>query len=335
MKEYEVNVLEQYDIEVNGTRRTRGAVLCDTDRGVLLLKEAGIAGKRVPLLYKLCENLEKSGYPNVDQIIKNQEEEYISEAEDGTRYMLTRWFNGRECDVRREGEILEAVRNLAKLHKMMCYEEEEDWDDVRGESVLNEYERHNRELKKVRSFVRKKSLKGEFEAAFLKCFDVMYEWAVWASEQMAASSYEELYQESLRRRTIVHGDYNYHNVLMVPGGIATTNFGHYRVDVQMSDFYYFLRKILEKTNWDEQLGRAMLHAYHRIKPISEAEEEYLCLRLSYPEKFWKIANSYYHSNKAWVPAKNIEKLQKEIVGMEEKRRFLEHIFPFHFLECKV
>lgn len=132
MKEYELNVLEQYDIEVNGTRRARGAVLCDTDRGTLLLKEAQVAGKRIPLLYKLYENLEKNGYPNVDQIIKNKEEEYISEAEDGTKYMLTRWFNGRECDVRRESEILEAVKNLARLHKIMCYAEEEGWDEVRG-----------------------------------------------------------------------------------------------------------------------------------------------------------------------------------------------------------
>lgn len=185
-----------------------------------------------------------------------------------------------------------------------------------------EYERHNRELKKVRSFIRKKSVKGEFEAAFLKCFDEMYEWAVGAAEQMERSAYEELFRESRSKRSLVHGDYNYHNVLMIPGGIATTNFGRYHVDVQMSDFYYFLRKILEKSNWDEQLGRAMLHTYHKIKPISEAEEEYLCVRLSYPEKFWKIANSYYHSNKAWVPVKNIEKLQKEIVGLSEKGDFL-------------
>ena len=35
MKDFETDVLEQYHIEVKGTRKTRGAILCDTDRGML------------------------------------------------------------------------------------------------------------------------------------------------------------------------------------------------------------------------------------------------------------------------------------------------------------
>lgn len=40
MKDYGVSVLEQYQMDVYGTRRIRGAVLCDTDKGLFLLKEA-------------------------------------------------------------------------------------------------------------------------------------------------------------------------------------------------------------------------------------------------------------------------------------------------------
>ena len=39
MKDYGISVLEQYQMEVNSTHRIRGAVLCDTDRGLFLLKE--------------------------------------------------------------------------------------------------------------------------------------------------------------------------------------------------------------------------------------------------------------------------------------------------------
>ena len=38
MKEYEAEVLEQYDMEVKGTRKMRGAFFCDTDEGAMLLK---------------------------------------------------------------------------------------------------------------------------------------------------------------------------------------------------------------------------------------------------------------------------------------------------------
>jgi len=42
--------------------------------------------------------------------------------------------------------------------------------------------------------------------------------------------------------------------------------------------------------------------------------------LAYPEKFWKITNSYYHSGKAWIPAKNVEKLSLSVAQTEEKKR---------------
>ena len=35
MKDFETDVLEQYHIEVKGTRKTRGAILCDTDSCLL------------------------------------------------------------------------------------------------------------------------------------------------------------------------------------------------------------------------------------------------------------------------------------------------------------
>ena len=40
MQEFEQKILEQYDIEVNSTRKVRGAVLCETNKGVILLKSS-------------------------------------------------------------------------------------------------------------------------------------------------------------------------------------------------------------------------------------------------------------------------------------------------------
>ena len=39
MQEFEQKILEQYDIEVSSTRKVRGAVLCETNKGLFLLKE--------------------------------------------------------------------------------------------------------------------------------------------------------------------------------------------------------------------------------------------------------------------------------------------------------
>lgn len=328
MKDYSLNVLEQYDIEVNSTRKVRGAVLCDTDVGALLLTEAAVSDHKLSVLEMLLTKISGCGYERVDSIFINKEGELVTEAEDGTRYVLKRWFSGRECDVKREQEVLEAVRNLARLHRMMKLPGEES-GEFPGNNLQEEFRRHNRELRKVRTFIRNRTAKGTFEQVVLEHFEAMYLWAEQAEKKLLSSAYERLTQTSREEGTIIHGDYNYHNVWMTPKGIATTNFEHFANDIQASDLYYFMRKVLEKHEWNTELGRAMLRVYQEIMPLSEEERDYLAIRFSYPEKFWKLINSYYHSNKAWIPEKDVEKLRTVIAQTERKKRFLESIFSFH------
>lgn len=328
MKDYSLNVLEQYDIEVNSTRKVRGAVLCDTDVGALLLTEAAVSDHKLPVLEMLLTQISGCGYERVDSIFINKEGELITEAEDGTRYVLKRWFSGRECDVKREQEVLEAVRNLARLHRMMKLPGEES-GEFPGNNLQEEFRRHNRELRKVRTFIRNRTAKGTFEQVVLEHFEAMYLWAEQAEKKLLSSAYERLTQTSREEGTIIHGDYNYHNVWMTSKGIATTNFEHFANDIQASELYYFMRKVLEKHEWNTELGRAMLRVYQEIMPLSEEERDYLAIRFSYPEKFWKLINSYYHSNKAWIPEKDVEKLRTVIAQTERKKRFLESIFSFH------
>jgi CotS family spore coat protein len=363
MQEYEMSVLEQYEIEVTSTRKTRGAVLCYSNirrnlpgmdleggqsirknqpetgsdgGGVLLLKEVKVSPRRIPALYELYEYLYSQGVTCIDRIVPTRDGAYFATLEDGSRYILKQWFQGRECDVKRTSEILASATNLAKLHLVMQHPMESPVSA--GPHMKEEYLRHNRELKKVRRFTRGVEPKGEFEFVFLKYFEQMYRWADAAVEELESSDYERLYRESLERSCLTHGEYNYHNILMLQGDynnrrepyrIATTNFEKFKRDVQVEDLYYFLRKVMEKQGWQLRLGDHMLNAYSAVRPLTEPEIEYLKIRLVYPEKFWKVANSYYHSNKAWMPVKNLEKLELAIRQTKEKKRFLEEIFAFH------
>ena len=73
----------------------------------------------------------------------------------------------------------------------------------------------------------------------------------------------------------------------------------------------------------------MLNAYSTFLPLGEREMDYLAICLSYPEKFWKVADSYYRSSKTWISMKSVEKLEMAIRQTEEKKHFLETIFSFH------
>ena len=44
---------------------------------------------------------------------------------------------------------------------------------------------------------------------------------------------------------------------MLKPGTAVTNFEHWGFDVQISDLYRFMRKILEKYSWDKSAERLL------------------------------------------------------------------------------
>ena len=319
-------MIENYDVNVNSTRKVRGAIFYDTEQGPMLLCELKVSTKRLPMLFSLGQELEKQGYERMDHLQKTKEDQLFCEDEYGTKYVLKKWFHGKECDPQKESEIMEAVRNMALLHRSM--EETACDKSYKREALDDEYFRHNRELRKVRTFIRNKTMKGKFELAFLKDFEEMYEWATASLQYLQESDYKTLLEQSLKNGKMVHGDYNYHNVLMTNAGVATTNFEHAYAGIPVTDLYYFLRKIMEKHAWNISLGHKMLETYNRILPLSSAEMEYIALCISYPEKFWKLANSYYRSNKSWISSKNVEKLETAIFQLQLKQEFLQNIFSF-------
>ena len=323
MGEKEVEVLSQYDIDVKNTKKVRGAVLCDTKQGLYLVKELDCSEKTLSALYEVQQRLQGQGYKNIDILMKNKEEQLYSRAEDGAKYIVKQWFHGKESDIHKENDILKSVDNLARLHNMLVFEE---MPEVRKKEPLKEvFSRHNRELKKIRTFIRGRVCKGEFESLYLSEFDNVYMRAESALEKL--DEFECKYRLSSygNQSAVVHGDYNYHNILMTSCGIATTNFEHIYQGMQIDDFYYFLRKTMEKNQWSIHLGHKMIENYSKEKSISKEELLYLGICLAYPEKFWKAANSYYRSRKSWIPAKSLEKLQLSIKQMEEKRLFLQEV----------
>ena len=134
---------------------------------------------------------------------------------------------------------------------------------------------------------------------------------------------DSVFKEAEAENHMVHGDYNYHNLLVCQEGMAVTGFEHAHRDVQMEDLYYFLRKCMEKHHYDERLGYRMMRAYDSVNKLGKKERDYLAIRLAYPEKFWKISNQYMAHKKHWISPRYIEKLEEFIHNKEARSIFLE------------
>ena len=108
--------------------------------------------------------------------------------------------------------------------------------------------------------------------------------------------------------------------------IAVVNFNHSAKGLQIQDLYFFLRKVMEKHDWNVNLGKQLIDKYNMIKKLSDRELSLLQIMMSYPEKFWKIANFYYNTSKAFISERNLEKLEQVIALEEQKEVFLEEVF---------
>lgn len=322
MNERGLRILEQYDFKVLSTRRGRGSFICETDQGLKLVMEVGGQVNKLKfqnqVLHRLCEK----GVYKVDCIVENAEGNLISVDKDETAYIVKDWFDGRECDTRSEEDILKAVQNLARLHRSMQLTMEEEYQPYVGCELEEELGRRTRELKKVRCFIQRRQRKNAFERRYLDSYAMFYEQAVESMEGMRSSRLSGLLEKSKEEGRICHGEYNQHHVLMCRGGIATVDFSRCRYDIQVLDLYQFMRKILEKQNWSVRVGMGILEEYDKVRGLAREEQEYLRLRLSYPEKFWKLANHYYNHNKAWIPGKDVEKLEILARQQEKKNQFL-------------
>ncbi len=316
-------VLEQYELEVKSVSRGREGYLCETGQGTKLLKEYRGSLPRAEFLAVMLDHLDAKGVP-VERVVRTREGAPAAVAEDETKYILLDTFQGAECDTRSRDDMLTAVRMLARLHNeaQSCPEEAPDFVRTGPDALLRLYEKHNRELGKVRNYIRAKKKKNEFELLFFGQYARFMETADRVVELLRET------EEEPQMSGFCHGDYNQHNVIFSKGGTAIVHFDGFSWQIRVSDLANFMRKMLEKNNWNTGLGMDLIRAYDGVRSLSAQELRYLYLYMAYPEKFWKIANHYYNARKAWISGRNIEKLEKFIRQEEERERFLETLFHF-------
>lgn len=203
-----------------------------------------------------------------------------------------------------------------------CGSERADASAVEGTAATKEdtlaiFVKHNRELNHIRNYLKGKKFRNEFESRLLSAYPSLY--------GQANESVEGIKNISLGEVNIIHGSYTYHNVIMCEDGIATTSFDKCTYGYKLMDLYYFLRKTMEKNDWKEPYGMAVLEGYDEVYTLENYEKQALACLLAYPEKFWKLASHYMNGKKTWLSVKNMEKLELILAQMEARQDFIAKI----------
>lgn len=321
-------VIKKYPVTVKSRRRIRGAVLLDTDKGICMIKTYTASPKRLLFEEDIKKLLLNSGYGNVDYAIPNIDNELLTDDGNGKKWLMKRWYSGEECDIKDIHKVLLVSSNMAILHKIMVIGQDSTKElpvkknklDIRGLFL-----RHNKEIKKVHSYIRTKRQKNEMEICLLNSYQNFFEQGNQAEEFLKESGYDKLCSDTINEGRVLHGSYNYHNIMLSGNSVITTNFEKADIGLQIIDLYDFIRKVMEKNSWNLNTGIQIIEAYIKERKLEKEEQKVLYALLLYPEKYWKLVNFYYNGKKSWMPAKNFEKLCRICSQEKERLNFLKEI----------
>lgn len=318
MDEKLLEILNQFDIDVKNTYRSRGGTICVTTCGTMILKEFCSSAGKLMDEYELKKHLREEGFSLIDQHIKNKQGTFFAQDRYHTIYILKEFYEGKECDIRSLLDVKMAGRNLALFHKVvkrLPMSERAKKQYIPFDVLL---EKRTRELKRAKAYMESLVKKGEFEYLYIKSFQEFYEQA-----KEGISIYENIGIESQERNvSICHGEYNQHNMIKTENGIATINFENFCYQNQLLDLHHFFRKTMEKNNYKQEFAQKILTGYSDIHPLDRQDYQFLYLLLLYPDKYYKIANHYNSRRKAFISPKDMEKLVDTIEQNKQKEQFL-------------
>lgn len=342
MNDWGKSVLEQYDLEVVSTSRGRGSLLCETNQGFKQLVECNWGTSRLPMEANILQFLKEEGGQLVDAYVTTKEGKLYAENSQQTKYILKDWFHASECNVSSGIELGMAVRTLAKVHALLrqfpAYEKEkqqtveekegEGWNVLlwKGAYLPDEYMRRNNELRRVRTYIRNKKKKSDFERNIYAHISDIIVQGEDAKKLLEKANYQSLYEQALEQKYLCHGSCSQHNILIKDGKVAMVNFQKSQILPQVTDLYLFMRKVLEKNHYSAKIGNMMMEDYTRIMPLSENEQGVLKAMFVFPEKYWKQMNYYLNNSKTWISPRSMEKLERATRQLEARAEFVSSVF---------
>lgn len=311
--------------------RLRGGFAYNTNNGIAIVDSYNGSRQRFEARAKVCEKLLQNDVC-VSCYVRDEDNSYFYDNEDGNTFTVYIFCPYPECSDKKTDNVCTAMRALAGLHK--AFTEKISMPELGldgsefqiARSYVKEYDKHNREMKMIRNYLTGRKTKTDFELLALKECDSYLDEGLMAVEILKSSEYESEFRYAVNENKLCHGDFNYHNIYIDSSKYLITGLSQMRSDVYIVDLYNFMRKLMEKYDWNIKMGYLMLSEYDKVNTLSVQDIGILGAMFAYPEKFWKILNYYFNNNKAWIPGRSMEKLRTVVNQNRMKREFVRTLY---------
>ena len=117
MAEKMSEVFEMYDVRLDHIGRGRGAMLLQTDKGVRQIRATTAGEKRLQAEYDFKEHMYLAGFPHIDRLVKNVEDELITYDRYGNPFVMRMiiWLPCIGLDVRSGRKLIAICRSGRRM----------------------------------------------------------------------------------------------------------------------------------------------------------------------------------------------------------------------------
>ena len=329
MKEFSASVLEPFGLRAKRVTRAYGAFICDTNRGVMLVKETTLPVEVLWFAHDVKEHLAYRGFGCTDRYQVSSDGQIQTE-QSGEVYTVRRWMRAEEAKLTEKECALRMAALLGQMHGAAegfeasqrsrrinrCHE----WPQLIYKDI--------RKLQSCGKMLRKNGRYTEFDLMVLDSLPEMIEQLMEAQKFFLSEVYVRLADRTDRMRIFGHGGYDDHTVLLGREQNMITDFEQSCYMIPVTDLAILLERAMRKNDWDEQLGWHMLEWYDRGHPMSSEEKKMVRALLMYPMRFCRLCGEAYQMKRNWMPISYKRKMEEWKVQQEKRKVFikqLEHV----------
>lgn len=322
MKEITDKIKENFNIDVSNISPFRDNYIIYNDSNKMLLKKVAISPERIYFIHMAKEHLIKNNFCCLDRyILTKNDEPYIKI--NNVLYTLTPIVDGIEINFEKSDDIIHSSHLLANFHKssMGFFLPENTFSKNELGKLPSIYKKRLNEIKRAKKIAHMR--KTKFDYLLLEYIDYFYNLGANVIENINKSNYMKLVNKTKYDGSFCHHEFTHNNIINKDGKYFLINFEFCCYELKIYDVCNLIKRKLRKCNWDINEAKKILDTYQEKIPLSIDELYIMKLMIMFPQKFWRVINSYYNSKKNLSDKIYLSKLNNVISEIKPIESFLQ------------
>ncbi len=326
MKEFSASILEPFGLRAKRVTRAYGAFICDTNQGIVLVKDTSETEESLWFAHGAKEHLARQGFSWTDRYQMTRDGQVCAQ-QNGEVYTVRCWMKAEEAQLTDAHCAVQMAAMLGRMHRAARGYEAA----AKSRQVNRCYEwpqriyKDGRKLQSYSKMLRKNGRYREFDLMVLECLPEAVAEIGEAQKFFLDDKYTCLAERSERERTFGHGSYNDHTVLLGGGQGMITDFEQSCYMIPVVDLVMLLERAMRKNGWEAQLGLKMLESYDRWCQMGEEEKQMVQALMLYPMRFCQLCSEAYQMKRSWMPISYKRKMEEVMEQQKQRKDFLKQL----------